>query len=220
MAKNAVLSEQVAAAIGAEIGEGRFRPGDKLPNEMVLAGELGVSRITLREGIRILCTQGVLEIRRGKGTFVISDAPASPAPGLDLSGASLRDLLEVRMALEPMAAWYAARRASEEELDRMEELLRAMEEAAVQGRPFLREERSLHDAIARASGNGMVRQLLPMLNKALYTDLTGSPESAAAALQDYREIVRCLTARSAEGARTFLQAHILHTARFAGQDLG
>ena len=48
--------------------EGRRKPGEKLPNEVELAAGLGVSRATLREAIRTLCTRGMLEVRRGKGT--------------------------------------------------------------------------------------------------------------------------------------------------------
>lgn len=62
--------QQAAAALYDQIvAEKRLQPGDKLPNEVELSQDLGVSRATLREAIRSLCTQGVLEVRRGKGTF-------------------------------------------------------------------------------------------------------------------------------------------------------
>lgn len=63
--------QQAAAALYDQIvAEKRLQPGDKLPNEVELSQDLGVSRATLREAIRSLCTQGVLEVCRGKGTFV------------------------------------------------------------------------------------------------------------------------------------------------------
>ena len=65
------LAQQTAEGLYARIvAEGRPGPGEKLPNELELSQELGVSRTTLREAIRSLVTQGVLEVRRGKGTFV------------------------------------------------------------------------------------------------------------------------------------------------------
>ena len=78
------LSEQAAIQIMDMIlVERRFQTGDKLPNEMELAEELGISRVTLREAIRILCTRGLVEIKRGRGTFVTSYE--LPAAGADLS---------------------------------------------------------------------------------------------------------------------------------------
>ena len=71
MAKSKRLSDDIADVILSMITvEKKYNPGDKLPNEMELSEQLGVSRITLREAIRILVTANVLEIKRGKGTFV------------------------------------------------------------------------------------------------------------------------------------------------------
>lgn len=65
-----MLSQSVADSIRSMITiEKRFRPGDKLPNEMDLAEELNVSRTTLREAVRILAAYDILEVRRGLGTF-------------------------------------------------------------------------------------------------------------------------------------------------------
>ena len=65
------LSQQTAQRLYARIvAEKRLRPGDKLPNEVELSAHLGVSRATLREAIRTLAARGVLEVRRGRGTFV------------------------------------------------------------------------------------------------------------------------------------------------------
>ena len=77
------LSEQTADRLYEMIAaEGRYLPGSKLPNENELSGELQVSRTTLREAISFLVAQGVLEIRRGRGTFVVEELPAA---GVDLT---------------------------------------------------------------------------------------------------------------------------------------
>ena len=69
--KKAKLSEKTSDRLYELIvEERRYMPGSKLPNENELSGALGVSRTTLREAISFLAAQGVLEIRRGKGTFV------------------------------------------------------------------------------------------------------------------------------------------------------
>ena len=100
------LSEQTSDRLYEMIvDEQRYAPGSKLPNENELSEALKVSRTTLREAISFLVAQGVLEIRRGKGTFVSEDLPAA---GLDLTSlAGLRsrvrakDLFEMRLIFEP-----------------------------------------------------------------------------------------------------------------------
>ena len=109
------LSEQAANQIlDMILIEKRFQTGDKLPNEMELAQELGISRVTLREAIRILCTRGIVEIQRGRGTFVTSIEPTANFSSLENIPMSNRELLEIRLMAEPPAAYYAAKRATPE----------------------------------------------------------------------------------------------------------
>ena len=117
------LSDRIADSILSMITvEQRFLPGSKLPNENVLSEELNVSRTTLREAIRILATGGILEIRRGRGTFVREDFVPGRMEGMSsLTSAKvkIRDLYEMRLIFEPEAAYYAAQRATEEEIQRI-----------------------------------------------------------------------------------------------------
>ena len=84
MGKNKRLSDDVAETIMSMIKvEKKYNPGDKLPNELQLSEELGVSRITLREAIRILVARNVLEIKRGKGTFIREDYTPKMVAGLE-----------------------------------------------------------------------------------------------------------------------------------------
>ena len=104
--KKAKLSEQTSDRLYEMIvDEHRYMPGSKLPNENELSETLGVSRTTLREAISFLAAQGVLEIRRGKGTFV---AESLPTEGLDLTALAgvrsrvrAKDLFEMRPASAP-----------------------------------------------------------------------------------------------------------------------
>lgn len=84
--KNKMLSQSVADTILSMITiEKRFSAGDKLPNELDLSEELNVSRTTLREAIRILAAYDILEIQRGKGTFVTENALKQPQDFAPLS---------------------------------------------------------------------------------------------------------------------------------------
>lgn len=208
------LSEQAASQIMDMIlVEHRFQTGDKLPNELQLAQELGISRVTLREAIRILCTRGLVEIKRGRGTYVTSyEAPVSSA---DLSplgavAASHRDLLEIRMMVEPAAAYYAALRASQEEIKTIDDLRAKIEEQVAHGQNPLKSEQDFHNAIALASHNQFMTKLMPIISKAIYTDITYFEESITYSLQDHREIVRFIQAGNAKGARSSMEMHILH----------
>ena len=209
------LSEQAAGQIMDMIlVEKRFQTGDKLPNEMELAQELGISRVTLREAVRILCTRGLVEIQRGRGTFVTAHTPATDLSPLEHIAMSNRDLLEIRMMAEPPAAYYAAKRATKEEKQLIHELSDKIEEAinlkhvSVQER--LKLEQDFHNAIATASHNQFMTRLLPIINESSYNDVTHFDESVTYSLQDHREIVRLIETGNAEGARAAMKMHIVH----------
>ena len=115
------LPQQIADDIKDMIVEKKkFQIGDKLPNENILSKELNVSRTTLREAIRILVAQNLLEIKRGKGTFVINDKTDNyNLNNIANTLSDLKDLLELRLIIEPMAVYYATKRASDKEIERI-----------------------------------------------------------------------------------------------------
>ena len=116
MMKSAMLADSTAQQIAKMIEEeNRFSVGDKLPNENDLAAELGVSRSTLREAVKILTTNGILEIKRGKGTFVTSKTTINLEDLNDIAS-GLDDLFEMRLMFEPDCAYLAAKRATDEEI--------------------------------------------------------------------------------------------------------
>lgn len=210
------LSEQAASQIMDMIlVEKRFQTGDKLPNEMELAQELGISRVTLREAVRILCTRGLVEIQRGRGTFVTaSESAAADLSPLENLAVSNRDLLEIRMMAEPTAAYYAAKRATAEEKQRIRELSDKIEQAITVGHASVQErlrlEQDFHNAIAAASHNQFMDQLLPIMNKSIYNDVVHVEESVTYSLQDHREIVHFIETGNAEGAKAAMKMHIVH----------
>ena len=113
--KNKMLSQSIADTLLSMITiEKRFSAGDKLPNENELSAELNISRTTLREAIRILVAYNVLEIQRGKGTFVTQAAFEQQSNLGQLSNIKVnaKDLYEMRLIFEPEAAYLAAIRLS------------------------------------------------------------------------------------------------------------
>ena len=117
------LSEQTADNILSMIAiDKRYKPGEKLPNENELSEMLGVSRTTLREAVRILAAGQVVEIQRGRGTYVrqdFSDQSMDRLSGLATAKVGAWDLYEMRLIFEPEAAYYAAIRGTEAEMQKI-----------------------------------------------------------------------------------------------------
>ena len=212
------LSEKTADRLYEMIVEEQcYRPGNKLPNENELSEALQVSRTTLREAITFLVAQGVLEIRRGKGTFVAEELPVS---GLDLTSlAGLRsrvrakDLFEMRLIFEPEAAYYAALRATDKEIERIVSLGAEIEERIRQEKDRTEVEQAFHKSIAKATHNEFMNQLMPVIYEGINKGVRLSKvheEAVQATLVDHKMLMDFLKVRNAEGARNAMRIHILH----------
>ena len=147
----------VLTRIRGLIEQGQILPGSKLPPERALAAELGAGRPALREAIKVLNGLGVLESRRGSGTFVKTIEPvAELLPAMSDFGNTdfgMLDLLEVRKILEPRAAWLAATRASERQLMEIENARLQLEMYDRDWKMAARLNYELHAAIFRSAQN-------------------------------------------------------------------
>lgn len=207
------LADSTAAQIISMIeDDNRFSIGDKLPNEIDLAGELGVSRSTLREAIKILTTSGILEIKRGKGTFVTSNTVIDSGDLSDIAS-GLDDLFEMRLMFEPDCAFLAAQRATDEEIDIICYYGNEIEKKILSGEDRTYEEQKFHESIANATHNSFVKQFMPIIFNAIKKGvmvLTKDQDVSEDNLKDDRLIMDFLKKRNAEGARTAMRLHILH----------
>lgn len=207
------LADSTAAQIISMIeDDNRFSIGDKLPNEIDLAGELGVSRSTLREAIKILTTSGILEIKRGKGTFVTSNTVIDSGDLSDIAS-GLDDLFEMRLMFEPDCAFLAAQRATDEEIDIICYYGNEIEKKILSGEDRTYEEQKFHESIANATHNSFVKQFMPIIFNAIKKGvmvLTKDQDVSGDNLKDDRLIMDFLKKRNAEGARTAMRLHILH----------
>ncbi len=217
MEQESRLSDRIADSILSMITvEKRFLPGSKLPNENILSEELNVSRTTLREAIRILATEGILEIRRGRGTFVRDDFTLSQPEELSpLASAKVnaRDLYEMRLIFEPEAAYYASMRATDEEIQRILALGREVEERIRQQKDRTDVEQAFHQSIAKATHNEFMKQLMPIIYEGIHKGVELSNaygDAVQATLIDHKILMGFLEARNAEGARNAMRIHILH----------
>ncbi|MCA9879863.1 MAG: FadR family transcriptional regulator [Thermomicrobiales bacterium] len=220
----------VVEQLRERILSGALRPGMALPPERALAGELAVSRATLREGLSTLSQMGLVSIQRGRGGGAVITAP--PASTVSSSIALLfqtraitaGQLAEFRRALEIEAAHLAASRRTEADLDSMAGSLAAyagttdIQTQSEQGRAF-------HHAIARASGNPLLAETMASLNDAFAESLEMmlhvAPDREDVILALHQPILDAIRAGDATAARQHMQIHFDHLfAVFAAQGFG
>ena len=163
------LAEQVADGIMNLIQETPYKAGDKLPTEKELCESTGAGRNTVREALKILASRNVLEIRQGAGTFV-SEKQGIPDDPLGFSMVNdhvklTKDLLQVRIMLEPQRAALAAQCAKEHEIRELEEILEEMEAAMKKREDYSELDTKFHTKIAQCTHNIVMENLLPVIGK-------------------------------------------------------
>ena len=191
------LSQQTAERLyNSIVAEGTLRPGDKLPNEVELSQQLGVSRATLREAIRELAARG-LERLQGQ----------------------LRDLFELRSIFEPKAARLACQRATEEELRDILERGEAVERCIRAGQDRTEADRDFHAAIVRAAHNEFMVRLLPVIHQAVAAAVESGEHGEQLAedtLRDHALLLEFLAKRDGEGAEHAMAIHMCRSMEVMG----
>jgi GntR family transcriptional regulator, transcriptional repressor for pyruvate dehydrogenase complex len=146
---------------------GGLCPGDALPPQYELARTLGVSRTVLREAMQGLASVGVVEIRPGSGCYVKEQRPLSDADALveAYTHESALEVIEARLAIEVELAGLAARRATPDDIERMEVSLARIRRTAARGRPTYQLTAEFHRLLARAAHNGVLYRLAQLLRR-------------------------------------------------------
>lgn len=225
MEKKSLAQQTAEGLYNRIVAEKSWKAGEKLPNEMELAQDLGVSRATLREAIRTLAAQGVLEVRRGKGTFVspaVDQMDDFGFSSLERIRGQLRDLFELRSIFEPRAAQLACSRATAEELEEI--LLRGMEvERCIrEGEDRTQADRAFHAAIVRGAHNEFLIRLLPLIDQAVASALTAGEHQEQLAedtRRDHALLMEFFRKRDGEGAGYAMAIHMRHSMDVMGLDV-
>ena len=157
-----LLGEQIEDELMNYILQEPVAIGKRIPNEFELAERFGVGRSTIREAVKGLVSKGILEVRRGSGTYVIRTSPFDEDP-LGLS--KLQDkyklaleLFEVRLMLEPEIALQAAKNADEEDLKQLKQLCDETEQLYLSGKNHIPKDIEFHTCIAKCSKNRVDRK--------------------------------------------------------------
>jgi GntR family transcriptional repressor for pyruvate dehydrogenase complex len=214
------LSAEIVDQIKEHITSGSLGPGEKIPSERELAGMLGVSRPSVREAIMVLEALGFLESRQGGGTYVRSLADVSLADPLTTMMESreprmILALSETRIGLETWSAYLAAKRATDDDIERLRKLYAVMEEQAGSGGWDPEIDIQFHLTITAATHNVLQNHILDTVQglfketimvalgefyrKEGYIDLL---------LGFHREILDAIAARDSELARLAMLRHL------------
>ncbi|UTH72369.1 FadR/GntR family transcriptional regulator [Chromobacterium sp. IIBBL 290-4] len=191
-------------SLGQQLAAGRWPVGCKMPTEPELAEELGISRNTVREAIRVLLYAGLLEVRQGDGTYV--RAVINPGEAMrTISRASLREHLEVRCLLEESAARLAAERADDGELSRIAAALEQLRGDPASDTPENYAQRDIvfHVAIADACGNQALAGLYRYFSDAVRQSVQDAIQDEALPDPDFaahEAIFHAILARQPEAA--------------------
>jgi GntR family transcriptional repressor for pyruvate dehydrogenase complex len=212
------MSEQVVVAhIRDLIEKGLVRPGDKLPAERDLAVQIGVSRPTVRVGLRALAAMGIVQSRHGSGTYIPDGPPALGSQSLSLlaalHGFTREEMYDARRVLEVGAAGMAAEHATPDQLatiaDEVTNLFATLDDPLV----FLVHDIRFHRAVADASGNPIIAALVEMVSALYYDRRRETAEQASdrdlrEAAELHRRIYQAIRARNSEAARNAMNEHL------------
>ena len=209
------LSEEISRQIMRLVSSGDLKPGQKLPSERELCLRFGVGRSSLREALRCLTIVGVLETRVGEGTFLALNGEKFIGTVLGWRVATeqknVENLMTVRLALESETAANAALHATRESIDALEEILAKMKSSLKERLPFAAADAAFHLAIAKASENELIFDLLTLIRSQLEQGLLkvgawpGGPETAC---NEHRRILDAIRNRDPESAKAAMREHI------------
>lgn len=219
-----VVANEAIETIKRMILLGQLEAGERLPPERELAAQLGVSRPSLREGIRALIALNILESRHGEGTFVTSLEPELLAEPIDfvlrVDSTAMLALFEARRVLEAGVAGLAAERATDLELVELEDHVAGGRTKLDDPEDFIEHDVQFHDMIRKAARSQLLGGLLASVSALSLESRRRTAQSAtvrARALADHETIVRMLKARDPGAAQEAMVAHLEHVLEgFAG----
>jgi DNA-binding FadR family transcriptional regulator len=218
------LHEQLGARLAGDVVSGRFEPGSPIPSEPELVATFGVSKTVVRETVQALASCGLVRVQHGKRTVILPETEWNILSPLvqagfraeGLAGRLVEELYEVRLLLEPQAARWTAERADAEQVGKIREVVRAMEESLAQPHVFLEHDRVFHFAIGTTASNRVLRAILRDIHELLNTSwsLTDlSRVEVETVFAQHSAIADAIAAHDGDGAELAMRDHLVWAAR-------
>ncbi|MFF4763876.1 FadR/GntR family transcriptional regulator [Streptomyces sp. NPDC001292] len=202
--RRSALSEQVIAALRSQITTGEWPVGSRIPTEPELVEQLGVARNTVREAVRALAHNGLLDIRQGSGTYVVATSELAGVMHRRFAEADPRHIAELRSALESAAAGLAAVRRTEKDLKQLHAQFLRREEAWESGdtEAFVTADATFHLAVVAASHNDVMTATYADLGEVLRDWLRADvgAELTPDTYMDHTRLLEAIRAGDAEAA--------------------
>ena len=213
------ISTQIAEQIRESILRGEFSPGEKLPPERELAQMFGVSRPSVREALNMLASSGLVVSYQGGGTVVQSLIDADHDNALSelirTRRACALEVIEVRKGMEALTAYYAAQRATAEDIGRMEDILNRMDVQLKNKRPLEDLDAKFHLQIARATHNVIWLHLMQGLfdamkdfQRGVWRNVYSLGDDTRHLFDHHRRIVTAIRDNDADEARKAMTEHL------------
>jgi len=220
-------TELVITYVRDLIARGELRPGGRLPAERDLSSQLGVSRPTIRAGLRALAAMGVVRPRHGSGTYIPEGPPTLGSEPLRflaaLHGLTRDEMYEARRVLEVSAAGLAAARASAGHVGGIAEEVASLFASIEDPVEFLVHDIRFHRAVAAACGNPIIASLVEMVAALYYeqrreTATRATDRNLRDAADLHRGIYLAIRKHEVEHAKTLMHRHLLHSAAYQAQE--
>jgi DNA-binding FadR family transcriptional regulator len=217
------ISEEVVEQVRLLIRQGRLKPGDRLPSERDMCETFGVSRVTVREALRVLEAGGLVEIRVGARGGAFVTAPSSERVGagladlLKLSPLTAAEVTEARMVFELGIVSMVVQRATVEDLADLRRLCSEQQAALASDSYSMRLSAEFHIRVAGATHNAAIEMLVQSFHGPLLGSLEEAHEIAPMmghrGAREHLEFVKAVERRDAETATRIMSRHLGRTAR-------
>lgn len=217
------LSEQVTEFLISEIQKGALKAGERLPPEMELARQFGVSRTVIREAFARLRQDGFLESKQGRGARVAESKKHRPFRLLEFDKISPTDLVhlyELRIILEGYAASLAAKRRRKKDLKEFKRCLEAMDKSIRYGKDGTDPDVKFHQTIAKASGNPYLFELMRFLNGNLESLIRNAREHSSQhphlppiVQEEHKSIYKAILEGDPDLAKAKTLTHLINAAK-------
>jgi GntR family transcriptional repressor for pyruvate dehydrogenase complex len=206
----AQVTDGLSTTLEQMIEDGALGDADRLPPERELAQRLGVSRTSLREALHELELKGLIDRRPGRGTVVVAGRGDSLLGHMEAAERGLREVMDLRGAIEPPIAARAAQRATADDLDVLRELLERMRAAPTVARAA-ELDIEFHDAIARATHNPLLIKLMRFASEEIDAGRRRRAHSRRRrerTIAAHNEIVARIADHDGDGAAAAMAQHI------------
>lgn len=218
--KKVTAAELVVTRVRQMIDRGEARSGDRLPPERELALQLGVSRPSVRSGLKSLAAMGVVRIRQGAGTFIMGGPPALDSQPLSflaaLHGFTRAQMFEARLVLEVAVAGLAAERAAPERVIAISDEITGMFTSLDAPDRFLEHDIRFHQAVAATSDNPILVSVVEMIST-LFREFRrvsiGKARDLKQSAEEHRAIYQAIRAKDPERARHAMDEHLRRSLR-------